>query len=111
MPITHDSAAHKPKLLLLPTTNTRKSFHLAPNNTTTNNLLSVIKRIPTKRTTTTPTRPKPLKQTCPMKQIPTRPTPLIRDLEIASHNAIANGTFALTLHNALRIALERHQTI
>ena len=73
--------------------------------------LPIIERIPTKRTTATPTRSKPLEQTPTMKQILTRTASLIRHLLITAHNTIANRTFRLALQRTLYVPLKRCQRI
>lgn len=73
--------------------------------------LPIIKRIPTKRTRTRPTTPKPLKQTPPMKQMPTSLTPLIRDLAITPDDTIANRAFRLSLHRTFHIPFKRRKRI
>jgi hypothetical protein len=75
------------------------------------NPLAVVERIPTQRAAAATTRLEPLEQTPSMKQIPTSPTPLLRQLLITPHNPITNSTLNLTLERALYIPLKCRQRI
>ena len=46
-----------------------------------------------------------------MERMSTSPTPLVRQLAIASHNTIANRTFRLSLHRTFYIPLECRKRI
>lgn len=74
-------------------------------------LFPIIKRIPTKRTTTTPAALKPLEKTPSMKQILARSALLLRQSLITAHNTIANRTLNLALHRTVNIALESSQGV
>lgn len=73
--------------------------------------LTVVERIPTKRARATTTRLEPLKQARSMKQVLTGAAPLIRQLPIASHNAVADRTLGLSPHRTIHITLKRCQRI
>lgn len=46
-----------------------------------------------------------------MEQIPTSPTPLIRQPPLCTHNTIANCTLALPLQRTCHILPPRHQSL
>lgn len=73
--------------------------------------LSIMKSIPTQRTTTGITTPKPPKKTAGMKAILARRALLLRRLHIRADDTIADGALALPLQRTLDIASERQQAV
>lgn len=73
--------------------------------------LPVIEGVPAERTTAAPAAPEPLEQATAVEQIPTRAAPLVRQSPIASHNAVADCAFRLTLQCAFHIPFECRQCV
>jgi hypothetical protein len=72
---------------------------------------TIVERIPAKRTTRTSTALEPFEQTTSMKQVLASLTPLVRQLPVSANNTVTDCTFALALHCAIDIALERGECI
>lgn len=73
--------------------------------------LTIVERIPAKRTTTRAAALEPLEQTSAVESVPARSTPLIRNLPVRSYDTITNRTFSLALQRALYVASPGRQRI
>ena len=77
----------------------------------TQSSLTIMKRVPTQRTTTRITTLKPPKQTRTMKRILARLTLLARQLPVRTNNAVTNRTLRLPLHRSRDVLPPSHQPI